>query len=199
MTKMATGRKPIHVEQRGGKSNRQRVWEVIRQYSGEPFTLACLVEHTGIKYATVHTYLNSLEKGGFVERHQQDVSGNHWRMVRDNGVDAPQLKKDGTPSTTGLGTEAMWRTLRILGSVTATELAAHASVSSKTTRATALAYLGWLERAGYIRSDGKRPARYHLIKSRVTGPRPPQIQRVGQVYDPNTARVVYAQNPEELL
>lgn len=198
-------RKPIHLEQKGGKSNRQRVWEAIRQQR-DKFSLHLIAEVADVNYDTVQTYLGCLKKAGIIahilkndEKSQNAFAEEIMYLVRDCGIEAPQLRKDGTPCTTGLGTEAMWRTLRILGSVTADELAVYASASAPTTKATAQTYLKWLFKAGYVRRSNTRPPHYSLVLTKVTGPRAPQIQRIGQVYDPNTATVVYAQTPEDLL
>ena len=202
MGKLGPGRKPIHLEQRGGKGNRQRIWEAIRQRRTE-FSIGQIAGEARVKYETTKTYFTALQNAGVIIQLQVDEQQAFqevlWHLKNDRGVEAPRLKRDGSESSAGLGTEAMWRTLRILGSATAVELAGHASVSVKTSKATAQSYLKWLEKAGYVRNDGGRPYRYLLIKSRVTGPRAPQIQKVGQVYDPNTAAVAYVQSPEELL
>lgn len=202
MSNVSTGRQPIHLEQRGGKSNRQRIWEAIRQHRSE-FSLGQIASKVRVNYATAQTYFSALQKAGVITQLKADENQAFkevmWCLEHDRGVEAPRLKRDGSESSAGLGTEAMWRTLRILGCVTAVELASHASVSVPTTKTTAQSYLRWLKKAGYVHSDGGRPQRYQLIKSKVTGPRAPQIQRVGQVYDPNTAAVAYVQSPEEFL
>lgn len=38
---------------------------------------------------------------------------------------------------------------------------------------------------------GRIRARYRFIAGRNSGPRPPQVQRLKQVYDPNLDRVVW--------
>lgn len=209
MGKLNTGRKPVHLEQKGGKSNRQRVWEAIRK-NKECFTLAQVSSLTDVHYDTVKTYGQALKRAGIIGpksvhedalvRDQAGSFSEHdLQLIQDCGVEAPALNRDGTPNSMGLGNEAMWRTLRMLPSVTVDELANFASASVATTRSTAQSYLKWLEKAGYVRHNNGRPRRYELIRARYTGPRPPQIQRIGQVYDPNTAEVAYIQTPEELL
>ncbi|WP_423828505.1 hypothetical protein, partial [Staphylococcus aureus] len=60
-------------------------------------------------------------------------------------------------------------------------------------------YIGYLYRAGYLHrtvaGGPGRPARYRLIPSRYTGPLPPQIQRIRQVWDANKQEVVW--RPED--
>lgn len=56
-------------------------------------------------------------------------------------------------------------------------------------------YLKHLYRAGYLKvtapAHGNRPARYRLIRN--TGPKPPKVQRIRQVFDPNLNEVVWSQ------
>ena len=94
----------------------------------------------------------------------------------------------------------MWRTLRILGPLSARELAEHASASVTVSLWTARSYLKWLVRGGYVKQlskgSGDRNTRYYLPSSCYTGPRPPMIQRGGKLYDPNLSKVVYTLTPE---
>ncbi|CDM42418.1 helix-turn-helix domain-containing protein [Ectopseudomonas oleovorans] len=202
---MATGRKPVHLEQRGGKSNRQRVWEAIRQQRSG-LTCYDLARRARVTEATVRTYLQALINGGYLEAEPTDTPPSigqtrPLRLIRDSGSEAPALKRDGTSCTQGLGTEAMWRALRILGETSAEELARYASAAVPTTTATAKSYLRFLALAGYVqvaRRVGK-PSRYRMVQARYSGPRPPMIQRTKQVYDPNLGKVVWAEAPEDHL
>lgn len=196
------GRKPIDLEMQGGKTNRQRVWEVLRA-NGEAFTLYLLIRLCRVDEETVRTFILALQRGGWIEV----VSGQAFeervfRLIRDNGAEAPAVKRDGSPSTAGHSNEAMWRALRILGEVDADELAAAASTASPTAVATASKYLLWLNRAGYVvvtrPSKPGTKARYRLAAGKNTGPKPPMIQRIGQVFDANLGQVVYRQPEPEL-
>ncbi|TWC35085.1 hypothetical protein FBY03_111133 [Pseudomonas sp. SJZ079] len=197
---MAQGRKKIHLEMQGGKSNRQRIWEAIRA-NAQGFTAYSVARQANTHDATVRSYLQSLVRAEYL----QVVSGERFeeqtlRLLKDVGAEAPAVTRDGRPSTAGKGTEAMWRTLRILGELDAEQLAAQASIAAPTTLMTARSYLKWLNLAGYVQvvRKGKpgRPARYRLAPGKYTGPRPPMIQRIGQVFDPNLDAVVYRQAPE---
>ncbi|QMV62812.1 hypothetical protein VUJ49_22880 [Pseudomonas berkeleyensis] len=202
---MATGRKAIHLEMRGGKNNRQRVWEAIRS-AAESFTSAQVARKARVDHATVRTYLQGLMKGGYVTvigggRTDGRFEEQTLTLTNDVGAEAPAVTRDGKASTAGTGTEAMWRTLRILGELDAQELANQASIATPTTRSTAMRYLQWLVHAGYVQIVSKgapgKPARYRLIPQRYSGPRPPMIQRIGQVFDPNLGKVVYRQPEPE--
>lgn len=194
---MSCGRKPIHLEMRGKKSNRQRIWEAIRA-EPDAFNVASITQRSRTDRTVVNTYLQSLIKGAYVEV----VSGALFkaqtlRLINDVGAEAPRITKQGTPSNAGQGIEAMWRTLRILGELSAHELAEQASTAVPTTPSTAGSYLLWLKRAGYVvevsPSKKGQKARYRLAPGKYTGPLPPMIQKVGQVFDPNLGKVVFRQ------
>ena len=195
------GRKPIDLEMRGSKSNRQRIWEAIRA-DREGFQIGEISQRAKTDRTVVNTYVQSLLRGEFVEV----VSGAPFkaqtlRLIKDVGAEAPSLTREGKPSNSGKGTEAMWRTLRILGELDATELAAQASIVAPTTVSTAGAYLVWLKRAGYVievqASTSKHRARYRLAPGKYTGPRPPMIQKIGQLFDPNLGEVVFRMPPKD--
>lgn len=197
---MGTGRKPAHMVFQNGKSNRQRVWETIRKH---PEGISCytISRSTDLNDETVRTYISSLRKAGYLERGTGVGDRAEFQLVRDVGAEAPQLRLDGTPSHRGRGTEAMWRTLRMLDEVDATELAMYASTAAPTSIATAKNYLKWLNWAGYLAvvtpaQPGKQ-ARYCLAPRMYTGPIAPMIQRQGQVFDPNTGKVTVVRKLKE--
>ncbi|MYM80564.1 hypothetical protein GTP44_01140 [Duganella sp. FT50W] len=204
MASTKTKRKPINAEQVGGKGSRQRAWEMIRKFGMEtPFTTAKLSIKTNINEATLNTYLRSLELGGFLAGEMLTntpvAAKKQWKLVRDNGIEAPRLTRDGKPLLQGMGTEALWRSMRIIGEFNYRELAAHASTSGTEVKdGTAKAYVGALFQAGYLtltkEAQNARQgsiARYRLAAGKYTGPRPPMIQRTKSVYDPNLNEVVW--------
>ncbi len=89
----------------------------------------------------------------------------------------------------------MWRTIRMVKQFTPRDLALQSSTEEVgVTEATARTYCTMLLKAKYLRViqkavPGKRQAIYLFVRD--TGPLPPQIQRVKQVYDPNINEVVY--------
>jgi hypothetical protein len=203
------GRKPIHMELVGGKGSRQRVWEAIRKHAGT-FTCYQISRKANADDETVYTYLISLERGGFIESQLPPKAPvgtvKKWKLVRDNGVEAPRLTRSGKPVVQGMGNEAMWRSMRIIGEFNGRELAGHASTSGvEVKESTAKTYISALAAAGYLvmvsepRSNGigkgAIQARYRLAPNKYTGPRPPMIQRTKSVYDPNLGKVVW-QEPE---
>lgn len=180
----AVKRKPAHKRQVG----RQDIWENIR-LGRDFFTVNSLVDATGAAAKTVRDYLRCLKAGGVVRE-----KGDHgYELIKDCGHHAPRLKPDGSPVTQGAGVENMWRSMRMLPQFDAREIAAHSTTDSVTVSdETARAYIGMLLKTGYLRVitkavPNKRMATYRLIRN--SGPKPPQIQRVKQVYDPNTSEV----------
>lgn len=208
-------RKPV-TELRGGLSPRQRAWDAIRAQGGAEWNADQIVVATGdgkhldsvIDTATLQTYLLCLEKAGIVRETRRDrLAGARTRkwyvLARDEGIDAPRVRRDGTRVVQGLAQEQMWRTLRMLGAGTtnARELAAHASSSAaQVAPLAAKDYLRVLDQAGYLECTqpgkgmgcGGVQARYRLRPDMNTGPKPPMVCRTRVVFDPNLCEVVWA-------
>lgn len=203
-------RKPAHIELVGGKGPRQRVWEAIRRLADLPagvFTEK-MVWHetegfeTDVDTETVRDYRRGLVAAGYLElvkkaTHREPAT---YRLARDNGSEAPRVRRDGTAVTQGLAQEQMWRTLRQLkGDTNGRELAAHASTPAiPVAEVAARDYLLNLHNAGYLartkegrvtgRNVSRTQARYRLVKN--TGPRPPMVCRTNCLYDPNIGEIV---------
>lgn len=190
----------------GGKGPRQLIWEAIRAERGEPWTRYHIARAAGVEDKTVATYVMSLEKAGIVQtarvEHKSHVARVCWyRLVKDEGIEAPRVRRDGMRVTQGLAQEQMWRTLRMMtGDINTRELVAHASTPDVSVDFNAAGnYLQMLFAAGYLirtaesRAFGRGAvqARYKLNPARNTGPRPPMICRAKVVYDPNEDRVVW--------
>jgi predicted transcriptional regulator len=192
---MATaGRKPIHEAQ----DNRQILWDELKveaEKGNARMTLSVLASRTGVDRKTASDYLVGLSAAGYVERQEDETLGcATFRLVQDGGFHAPRLRKDGTPVTQGVGVANMWRSMRILKVFSVPEIAQTSSTPGVVvTDATAQSYIGMLFATGYLRVVEKaniglgRKATYRLVRN--SGPKPPMIQRVKQVYDPNTKLV----------
>lgn len=205
MTTMATinqrGRKPAQLELVGGKSSRQRIWEVIRKSPTE-FSLDSLLKPANVERETARTYLKCLKAGQFIEPFEGSDSS--FRLVKNTGIEAPRLTLKGEPAQHGLASESMWRTLRMLGETDARSLVSHASASGVDISIRyAKAYITALKKAGYLRvirhGSPNRLERIILKPAMNTGPRPPQVQKVKTVYDPNLNKVMYCEDPQEAL
>lgn len=201
-------RKPV-TTYAGGKGPRQRIWEAIRARGDGEWTRYSIARAADVADTTVTTFLQALDKAGIIGKVGETAVRNlaaeaRWRLVKDEGLEAPRLRRDGSRVTQGLAQEQMWRTLRLLaGDLNARELAAHANTAAApVTLSAAEHYLTWLKAAGYLiqtragKGLGKvgqgLPARYRLDPARNTGPRPPMICRARVVYDPNEDAVVWA-------
>ncbi|WP_234086787.1 hypothetical protein [Azonexus sp. R2A61] len=195
-------RKPAHLELAGGKGLRQLLWERIHALEGGEFTLNEIV-FGGESIDTARDYILALERATYLAVTQDSPPGKRrakrWKLVRDNGAEAPRLRRDGGPVTMGLAQEQMWRTLRTLkGDTNARELSAYASTEHiPVSEVAAKDYLLHLFLASYLqrtaegkgRGKGGTQARYRLISN--TGPRPPMVQRTDAMYDPNLGAVVW--------
>ncbi|MBZ9574386.1 hypothetical protein [Modicisalibacter sp. MOD 31.J] len=182
--------------------NRQRIWEAIRALhaDGQPITARDVwagMPDT-MPRTRVDDYIRSLVAGGYLRcrnpERRRGVAA-EYALVRDVGVEAPRVRRDGTQPPTP-GREQLWRTLKIVGDFTATELADAASTpTTPIAQATAAEYCHFLKGAGYLQVT--RPGapgvaeRYRLIPSRWTGPQAPMIQRTKRLFDPNTGQVVF--------
>ena len=182
-------RKPI--DQTRPEEKRQAVWEALRTLP--EFTVTELAHHTRLGKATIRDYLIGLERAGYLEKIAQGGPGaaSIWRLSRDAGRHAPRVTKNGAPVSMGQGRLQMWRAMRVLGRFTAQDLAIHASTEEHQVATNeAVTYCRFLWRAGYLTQQGPH---YQFVRRRYSGPKPPMIQRVKQVYDPNLEQVVWSQ------
>lgn len=205
------GKKPVDLvaaQSRGCATGQDAVWGAVRRL--KRFTANDLwmqvEKHQGDNRHTIRSYLKRLLRGGYLEVvdvRQRGVAKTYtYELVRDVGVDAPRLDKSGEASRQGVGTEQMWRAMRILGKFTYLDLAIGASTGSHSVKpATAKDYCKYLAWAGYLKvlSLGKAgtPSVYVFVASKFTGPKPPKVQRVRQVFDPNINQVVWPEKAEE--
>lgn len=200
-------RKPVHITSDAKRpEGRQVIWDTIRELG--TFTVSEIEDRTRIKEATIKTYLRGLTNAGYLVRCDQERPANQtryqpavWKLIKDIGVDAPRVTKAGGDVGQGMGRENMWRTMRMHRSFTWRDLAVLASTEDHlVSEEEAKHYTRYLRRAGYLMELQKggpgKLAVYRLLPSRYTGPRPPMIQRVRQVFDPNLGEVVWSQNQE---
>lgn len=195
-------RKPIHFELAGGKSQRQRIWEAIRAAGGRLFT-QMEVTPRDVPDDTVRDYLRALELAEYLEKVEQGRAPglrNKWKLLRDLGVEAPRINKQGVEVTQGHGNEAMWGAMQALGIFTAKVLTEMSGAKEHTVKS----YCKALVKAGYltVTREGNRhgiQTEYRLLKSRVNGPRPPMITSLKAVYDPNIHEIVWQQNEDDAL
>ena len=165
----------------------EHIWNVILGLSKEgPMTIADIVLQTNATKDTVREFVRRLEAGGYMERDGEPSSLGRvrYRLARA-ARECPRLRRDGSecPPTSR---ENMWRTMRMLDNWTVTDLA-HIAWTEETPvkESDAADYVKHLAAAGYLRRSG---ARYRLVRN--SGPKPPQVQRIKRVWDPNLKLVM---------
>lgn len=204
-------RKPMHLEMTGGKSPRQRMWEAMRKHR-DGFDGDLLCRRAKVTASMARDYARCLLAGDFLEVISEErvnalCARRTYKLVKDVGVEAPRLTKEGKEVLQGSANDAMWGTLRRMFKVHATdyrELAAFASTPSCTiSEGTAKAYMLTLAAAGYLECMvapvlGRRPVpgRYRLLPGMDSGRRSPMIQRTKSVFDPNWNKVVWTESAE---
>ncbi|MHA3079522.1 hypothetical protein [Acinetobacter sp. ANC 5502] len=193
------------------ESPRQRVWNSIRK-NREKFTIAQVAEDGNTVYESARGFVSQLAKAGIVKIldekpiHHENclVKQRTYQLIKDIGYTYPTMTKSGELIIGVSGNKAMWNTLRITKQpINADELAAISSNDTLTIEVTtANNYLMLLHKAGYLKRT-KEPnrniggkAKYLLLPDMNTGPKPPQVQRVKHVFDPNINQVMFAERPE---
>lgn len=167
---------------------RQDIWTAIRKFDGA-FTLEQLLDASRASRTTAQRYLRCLTAGGCMSV-SEDGS---YTLLKDSGFHAPRLKADGQPVTYGAGMENMWRSMRMLSQFSWRDIAVHSTTDTvQVSAATAKTFCTMLLRCGYLRVVQKADPRgkiaiYRLIRN--TGPLPPKVQRVRQIFDPNTREI----------
>ncbi len=206
---MHPGRKPVHLTVASGKpQGRQAIWSEIRAQR-EAFGIDSLVAATGIHRDTIRTYLQGLDAAGYIEQLMPSPEGPpiSWRLVKDVGAETPRVTKDGKPVTQGAVTDNMWRTMKMWsGDFSWRDLAIAATTETVTVdESYAKDYCQNLVKAGYLLvaakgkgiGKGAVPSRYRFNRTKNTGPRPPMIQRLKSVFDPNLGKIVWQEAPRD--
>lgn len=171
---------------------RQEMWLAIKAYA-DRVTVGDIVAVTKVARSTVLRYLQALTAAGHLRAMPTTGPGQPgiWLLVNDVGHHAPRVRKDGSRVTLGETTRQLWLAMCGLKDFDARELVQNASIEIP--EATSKDYCKRLLAAGYLKVTIKadphvgRVARYRLV--RLSGPRAPQVQRVRQIYDPNTGAV----------
>lgn len=186
-------RKPIDKQQ--PHECRQAIWEWVRERGWLAFTVNDVACSIHLEPGSIRDYLTGLTKAGYLEaskvpRRGRAISDVTYTHIKDTGVDAPRVRKDGTPVTQGIGRRQIWNAMQVLKEFSPRDLAFNASTDDhRVAEGEANTYCKVLCQAGYLVARGT--GRYALIPSKWTGPHPPQIQRTRQVYDPNLKKVVW--------
>lgn len=191
-------RKPV--DKLNKYETRQAVWKVIRKQRANMTALSVAGE-TCLDVDSVRDYLIGLASAGYLQERKTKLANprkgfqlhhTFYDLIKDVGLDAPRVRRDGEEVTQGQGQDNIWRAIPILKSFTAHEMAVSASTAGCIIKqSTAETYLRMLCKAGYL-VKSRVKGRYQWLKSEYSGPRPPQIQKTKQVYDPNRRQVVWS-------
>ena len=181
-----TSRKPM--DKLNGFDSREEMWKVIRVK--KVFTVRDIHQETTLDISSVRDYIRGLTNAGFLSEDTTSAPAT-FTLIKDIGVDAPRVQKDGTLVTQGRGRINMWRVMHILQVFTAQELAVNASTPQCAVKlSSAEDYLRHLCRAGYLKRD--KDGRYTFLRHMFTGPKPPMVQRVKRVWDQNLKKVMWS-------
>lgn len=206
MSKLSPHKLDPQIEMSGGKSPRQRIWEVIRRHRpGEKFTPLMVKDLAKVTAIVVDKYLNILERAGFVQIHGEKSAEimlrryNEYTLLKDNGVEAPRFDSEFNLITEASATERMWNTIRRLfksKGFNCIELAEFASTAThQVSKRTAQGYINVLLEAGYLQclptSKAKPQKMFTLLPHMDSGSRAPVMQKTKVVYDPNWDKVVW--------
>ncbi|NVK42139.1 MAG: hypothetical protein HWE39_12940 [Oceanospirillaceae bacterium] len=206
------GRKPAHMSP-SFKSGQDVIWMAARELN--EFTRDDITmwihrnQYQSVNDKTVRSYLSRLVKGGYIEVSKKIEKSKcatlyQYRLIKDCGVFAPKINKNGEKVTQGQGRANLWRTMKILKVFSWRELVASASTDTVTiAEMEAKRYVSLLHKAGYLtlltESNWRTAtvAQYRFNQTKNTGPLPPQIQRTKAVFDPNINEVVWTPSKQE--
>jgi hypothetical protein len=189
-------RKPAN-ELRPNES-RQAIWEEIRRLRNG-FKLRDL--DVRLHQKSISDYVTGLINAGFVEYAEEGgvVLRTTFRLKKDNGREAPRVRRDGSIVTMGLAREKMWTTMGIRAqkghSFTARDLTVGSTREVQVSEVDAKSYCSALCKMGRLvevvpGGPGKLTV-YRMPRSKWTGPKPVQIQRTKRGYDPNTGETCH--------
>lgn len=191
-------RRPI--DRRRVVDPRAAVWRAIRERR-DAFAVREVGEAAKIDDDTVRSYLKALVAAGILRRAgrrevKPGTAAHLFKVKARPPRETPRVNAAGEPiEPQGLGNEALWRTMKRLGRFRVAELCLMARTErAAPTEAAAKSYLGFLARAGYVRREGRF---WLFVRSADPGPKPPMVQRVKQLYDPNSGRVVWPLGRED--
>ncbi len=193
-------RQPVDITATGPKNDRQAIWEAIRKLGRDqkPFTTKEIRgELPGYPdLSKIRDYLTCLTAAGITNCKRPARRGgvNSYTLLKDSGIDAPRLRKNGEEVTQGQGQERLWQCLRInRHPLTAIALLGYVNTPEHPIKLTAVkSYLKHLKLAGYLQTCGDGEQRqYLLLPTQNTGTKAPMVQRVKQIWDQNLAKVVW--------
>jgi len=178
-------------------NTRDAVWAAIRTLKS--FTVADLTGEVAFDRNTIALYLRSLTKAGYLKREQKAASSKQFQtkyvyILLKDSLAPPRVRADGTEVTQGRGRHQMWQTMRRRKRFTLADLLAMSSTDEHpVAHSEADYYLRHLIKAGYVKKTDARANEYAAFQLMInSGPQAPMVQRIRQVYDPNTKKVMWS-------
>ncbi|WP_299378613.1 hypothetical protein [uncultured Kiloniella sp.] len=181
-------------------SGRQAQWEAIKKL--QIFTIAEVSKKSKEKLDTCRLYISLLVKAKIVEEVvNQPFETSKFQLKKDVGFHHPRIRKDGTRIPDGNTQDAIWRLMRLFKKFSFIELdTALRNAGLETHLGTIKGYIQSLAKAGYLkRLDQPNPRQiktYLLVKN--SGPKPPIVQKVNRIFDPNLKEITWREDDEEI-
>ena len=165
---------------------RQEVWKILREEKSISFADLC--SRLKIHTRTIQDYLRGLQAAGILS-FDGEPGLRRATLIRDTGIRAPRIRKDGSPVEMGQGRQAAWTGIRIQKRFTVRDL----HLTTGIDEGDAKSFCKYLVKAGYLRVAEKggpgKLTTYLLDPRRDSGPLAPQVTRLKMVFDPNTNEV----------
>jgi hypothetical protein len=161
---------------------RAAVWVAIRDVHrrfNDGFTALEIAYRARVPAGTAQYYMRCLVRAGFLAMTPGAPVGGRYaaatfRLVRDAGLEAPRVRRDGTIDREPTGQERMWSAMKAMRSFSLAELMAATGIAEHTAKT----YLRRLAAAGYLAAvePGRpwHPGLWRLVRN--TGPRAPCIR-----------------------
>ncbi len=184
------------VNQRSQHNTREALWAVMLKLKS--FSANELARHTTYNSSSIRPWLKGLVAAKYLTVTAVDSAPCFTAAVYTIDPDTaplepPRVREDGSIVTQGMGRHNMWRTMKMIKEFTVKQLVGYASTKTYTVaNSEAIYYCEYLCKAGYIDViEGTSPIAWRFNADRYTGPKAPMIQKVLNVYDQNTGKVVW--------
>ena len=175
------------VDTRSQLTTRVHLWQVMRELGS--FTATEVTKHTLYHLSTVKSYLKGLVAANIIT-----LDGTTYTIDPETApYEPPRVREDGSVVTQGMGRHNMWRTMKMNKEFTIAFLVGLSETASvKIAISEAEYYCEYLCKAGYISLvEGASLRAYRFNSDRYTGPKAPMIQKILNVFDQNTGKVVW--------
>ena len=179
------------------------IWEMIQKLDKEgSWSTADISRFVGSSPKVVLHYVVRLDAAGFVKRvgRSQERGTPHLYQIARPSIFAPRVSSSGE-ILPELIIETLWRTMRMLKTFQAEDLAAYLAETGRAPNIKSIrVYLWRLHGGGILALAGPRSQRqeqrFRLV--RIPGPRAPKILTANVVWDPNRGEQLGTAQAEEV-